>query len=180
MLLFHVPGGAESRGRVAAGVISERLLLCALSGRRGVARCDGQEPRQPSSKANSTASLSSPALCLFCPLQAPPESCWQPAAWGCAHALQTAWQVLLCVCLCCCPETAALCSAGLVRVLVPAKIPWMCMQLSQACCCRELWSRNLQDCSQRCCFPLPGSQELHRNRMCTLCWEKLIRTSLLV
>lgn len=114
MLLFHVPGGAESRGRVAAGVISERLLLCALSGRRGVARCDGQEPRQPSSKANSTASLSSPALCLFCPLQAPPESCWQPAAWGCAHALQTAWQVLLCVCA----------SAAALKLLPCALLGW--------------------------------------------------------
>lgn len=49
--------------------------LCALSGWSGVARCSGQEPRQPSSKVNSTASLSSPGLCLFCPLQAPPEAC---------------------------------------------------------------------------------------------------------
>lgn len=76
--------------------------LCALSGWRGVARCSGQEPRQPSSKVNSTASLSSPGLCLFCPLQAPPETCWQAAVWRCAHASQTAWQPLLCLCLCCC------------------------------------------------------------------------------
>lgn len=99
--------------------------LCALSGWRGVARCSGQEPRQPSSKVNSPASLSSPGLCLFCPLQAPPEACCQPAAWGCAHALQTAWQLLLCVCLCCCccPATAAVCSAGLFRVLASSKNP---------------------------------------------------------
>lgn len=97
--------------------------LCALSGWRGMAWCSGQEPRQPSSKVNSPASLSSPGLCLFCPLQAPPERCWQPAAWRCAHVLQTAWQLLLCVCLCCCPATAATSSAGLVRVLAASKNP---------------------------------------------------------
>lgn len=117
--------------------------LCALSGRRGVARCNGQEPRQPSSKVNSTASLCSPGLCLFCPLQAPPETCWQAAAWRCAPALQAGWQALLCVCLCCCPAAAAIALLGCCSR--PCFQQKSHMRFSHACCCRELWSRNLGD-----------------------------------
>lgn len=139
--------------------------LCALSGWSGVARCSGQEPRQPSSKVNSTASLSSPGLCLFCPLQAPPEACDSQQH----EAVLAPCKQPGSSCSVCASAAAALGSAGCSESLLPAKIPRMCVQPSQACCCRELWSRNLEDCFQRCCFPLLGSQEFHRNKMCTLC-----------
>lgn len=106
MLLFRVSEGAEKRGRVAEGVISERAAaaLCFIRV-RGVARCNGQQPRQPSSKVNSTASLSSPGLCLFCPLQSPPEKCWHPALMLCSR-LTDRLAGSLCECwLCCCPAT---------------------------------------------------------------------------
>lgn len=94
MLLFDVSKGTVWRGRVKGGSYqwAGGCWLCALSGWRRVPQCNGQEPRKPSSKVNRTARLSSPGLCLFCPLHTPPEKCWHTASWLCAHTLQMGLQ----------------------------------------------------------------------------------------
>lgn len=132
MLLFHVSKGTEWRGRRVKGGGSYQWArgcwLCALSGWRRVAQCNGQEPRQPSSKVNRTARLSSSVLCLFCPLQARPEKCWHTAAWLRAHALQTSLQA---------PHLCAG-SAAALELLPCAVLGWFsspCFQRKSYGCC---------------------------------------------
>lgn len=166
MLLFHVSKGTQKNGGGGGwkeGAISELTAagFCVLSGWRRVAQCNGQEPRQPFSKVNRTARLASSVLCLFCPLQAPPEKCWHTAAWLRAHALQMGLQA---------PYLCAG-SAAALELLPCALLGWFsspcfqrkshgrcwvtateCMQLFCACCCRKLWSRNLEDSSRDLAF----------------------------
>lgn len=172
MLLFHVSKGTEWRGRRVKGGGSYQWAggcwLCALSGWRRVARCNGQEPRQPSSKVNRTASPSSPVSCLFCPLQAPPEKCWHTAAWLVLTPYKQACRLLIYVLALllpwnCCHVLCWVGSAALAFCENPTGVAGLplsteCIQFFHACCCRELWSRNLEDCFQRSCFPLPDSQ----------------------
>lgn len=79
----------EESERRALSVNWQPLALYFIRVEKRVAQYNGQEPRQPSFKVNRTARLSSPGLCLFCPLQAPPEKFWHTASQLCAHALQT-------------------------------------------------------------------------------------------
>lgn len=143
------------------GVISELgpLALCFIRVEKG-GTVNGQEPRQPPSKVNRTARLSSPGLCLFLfPSGSPRKTLACSVRTLCSRLTNGLLIYVLALLLpwnCC----HVLCWVG-SAVRKSHGCCWVtteCKQFFRACCCRELWSRNLEDCFQRSCFPLPGSQ----------------------
>lgn len=149
-------GGGGGRYQRARG-----RWLCALSGWRRVAQCNGQEPRQPSSKVNSTARLPSPVWCLFCRPWSPPDKCWQTAAWPGAHTFQRGLQApYLCAgsaaALNCCHVPSWVGAAALASRENPTGVAGV-----QSACSLSMHAAAgscAADCFQRACFPLPDSQ----------------------
>lgn len=168
--------------------LSLQLLAFLYRGGR-VALCNGQEPRHLSPRANGAARLSS-VLRLFLSPSGCSRKMLAHMAWLCTQVLQMDLQACyLIFWLCCYPGTVTMCCRGLVQQsLLPAKIPLMaltyyCLQSvygvsvhAAADCYRtETWkiaSRDFASFLQN-----PNSFPEIR---CALCYEKLVRASLLV
>lgn len=153
-------GGWNEESEPAAAGFT--LYQGGVAWRRAMARSQGNLPlkqgRLPGWLLQSCA--------FFVPLQTPPEKCWHAMAWLCTQVLQTDLQAHLYAGFAAflellpCAVLGWFCSPSSKSPTDVAGLPLSteCIQSFCACCCRVLWSRNVEDRFQRSCFSFPYSQ----------------------